>query len=556
MIVFATGATGFIGQVFLQHLLRALTPTDEIRVLTRRANSWTDPRIRPIQGELEQDGDWLPSVADADWVFHLAADATFGKGEHYHRINVAPVERMLARLAGSTHLKRFVLVSTVGAVDRSPQDTVTLPLKVSSTPHPTSDYGRSKLEAESKVRASSLPFTIIRPGWVYGPGMRANSHLNVIARVVAQKPWAARLNWPGQVPLIHVEDLAAALVRCLTEPAAEGQTYFAVTENRSLGEIFRTLHESIHGHAPAQLPVPRFHAILGRVHSCLPLSISNLFLDYLAADEVPFRPLLSPHPIRWEQGRADLADRQLVKGSWWLVTGANSGIGRALVDTLLAEGARVIAVDRATDSLSPSENLHIVQADLTDDASLTKAATVAAENRLAGLINNAGVGFRGGLFERPWSEAETTVRVNILGTLHLTHLLKDQLQRDGTVIVNVASSVAYHPLPHMSVYAASKAFLLQWSLALSEELRATNCVVTFSPSGTRTNFQNSGNVKGAGDASLLDPTFVAREILRAARTGVRHRLLGAKSRILVGVSRLLPIAARLRLWRLIFAAKR
>lgn len=557
MIVFVTGATGFIGRVFLSELLRALGSSDEVRVLTRQPTKWSDPRIRPIVGELEEIGDWLLALTNADWVFHLAADATFGKGEHYHLVNVVPVERMLAQLAGSVRLRRFVFVSTVGAVDRSPNDSVGHPLTILSIPHPTSDYGRSKLEAEARVRASGLPWTIIRPGWVYGPEMRANSHLNVIARMVKNRTPMARLQWPGRVPLIHVEDLAAAMVRCLAEPASEGKTYFAVTENRSLGEVFDGLHQAIHGKPIWQLPVPRFRLALGRCHHRLPLSIANLFLDYLAAEDEAFRQALLPaKPILWEQGREDLAKRHRAKDGWWIVTGANSGIGHALVETLVGEGSRVIAVDRSTGNLQPSGAVRVVEADLTEAAALQRVAAAAADGRLAGLINNAGVGFRGGLFERSWADAETTVRVNILGAMQLTYLLKDQLQRDGAVIVNIASSVAYHPLPHMSVYAASKAFILSWSLALSEELRATNRVVTFSPSGTRTNFQHAGGVKGAQDAGLLDPAVVAREILAAARNGVRHRLLGLKSRVLVGFSRLIPLAPRLRVWRLLFAAKR
>ena len=184
------------------------------------------------------------------------------------------------------------------------------------------------------------------------------------------------------------------------------------------------------------------------------------------------------------------------------------------------------------------------------------SATLTAEDGPAGLINNAGVGCRGGLLEQPRERAEQTVRVNILGTLGLTHRLRRKLRRDCTTIVNVASSVAYHPLPYMSVYAASKAFILNWSLALSEELRETNRVVTFSPSGTRTNFQHASGVKGAQGTDLLAPAEVARAILHTTHRGKKHRLLGLKSRVLVGVSRLLPIPLRLYLWRRLFAAAR
>lgn len=558
MIVFVTGGTGFVGRAFLPQLLEALSADDEVRVLSRGPAAWpADPRIRPIAGDLETPDRWIDALDGVAWVFHIAADARFGQGTHYHGVNVAPVEAMLSRLQNSDTLRGFVLVSTVGAVDRAPADGVRQPLTVQSTPHPTSDYGRSKRAAEELVERSGLPCTILRPGWVYGRGMRAGSHLNVMARMIRRKPWTARLGFPGRVPLIHVEDLARALVRCLNSPATLGKTYFAVTENRSLAEVWSLLHEALRDRRPGQFRFPSFRSVLGRLHSRLPLTVNNLFLDYLAADDPDFRrDLLADRPIRLEEGARDVAARYRPEGSWWIVTGANSGIGFALTAALREAGHPVVAVDRAVDRLSEDPGLKVIVADLTQETDLQGVRKAVEPLCLGGLINNAGIGLRGGLFDLPWETSERTVRINVLGTMHLTHLLKEQLVREGSVIVNIASSVAYHPLPGMSVYAASKAFLLNWSLAVSEELRETNLVVTYSPSGTRTNFQSSGGVRGANSAELLAPEAVARDILNTVRAERRHRLLGWKSRILVTLSYWLPVSLRLRLWGRLFAARR
>jgi len=558
MIVFITGASGFIGGQFLPQLLARLDSADRIYTLVREPEVPQDSRLVPLVGDLRSIDNHAAALLEAEWVFHLAANASFGDGAHYAEVNVRPVERMLAVLRRSQRLQRFVLVSTIGAVDRPPQDRITATLTVTSPTSPTSDYGRSKLAAEQVVRASGLPFTIIRPGWVYGARMRSRSHLHFMARLIERRPWAARLNPPGRVPLVHVADLGAALVRCLDQPATLGATYIAVTENRPIGDIFHRLHLVLHGRPPGwRLPWPRLNWLWGLCHARLPLTLGNLFVDYLAADDPAFaRELLPAKPIKLEEGVKDLAEELSPAGGWWLVTGANSGIGHALIAALRAEGRRVVAVDRATDSLAGADDLRVVEADLTDSNALARIVAAVRGLRLSGLINNAGVGFRGGLLEQPWEQTEQTVRINILATLDLTHRLRAQLLRDGTTIVNVASSVAYHPLPHMSVYAASKAFILNWSLALSEELRQTNQVLTFSPSGTRTNFQHAAGVKGAQDANLLAPEAVARAILKTARRGERHCLLGLKSRVLVGGSRLLPIPVRLALWRWLFAATR
>jgi short-subunit dehydrogenase len=97
---------------------------------------------------------------------------------------------------------------------------------------------------------------------------------------------------------------------------------------------------------------------------------------------------------------------------------------------------------------------------------------------------------------------------------------------------------------------------VSWSLALAEELRPGNRVVTFSPSGTRTNFQVAGGVGGHNDAGLLPPEHVARAIVRAAEKGRLHTLMGAKSRLFLGVSHLLPMRVRLKLLSRLFTAFR
>ncbi len=557
MIVFVTGSTGFVGRVFLEELLRHLGPADVVRVLVRRPCTPTDARVHPVVGDLLHAEAWLSSVRDAEWVFHLGADATFGDGGHYRVINVEPVRQMLEALAGSRPLRRFVFVSTVGAIDRGWGDRLRTPLTPRSPPCPSSDYGASKLEAEKLVRESGLPYTIVRPGWVYGAGMRGNSHLNALAAVISGSPWFASLAFPGRVPLIHVRDLARALVRCMEAGGAFDRTYVAVTENRSLGEIARLFHEDLHGPLRGSIPLSFAVPLVRYLHPWLPLKAKVLFSDYLAAEDSAFRETLLPEaPIRLESGCEDVLAAFRKGDGWWVVTGANSGIGLALTECLLRRGQSVLAVDLCGDHLRESRSLRFIRADLRDPGDIERVADATAGMKLAGLVNNAGVGFKGDLADARPDHLEATVAVNILAPLRLTYRLLPALQQHRAAIVNIASSVAYHPLPGMATYAASKAFLLNWSLALGEELRHTNHVVTFSPSGTNTKFQDSGGVKGAGAAGLLHPHDVACRVLWAVDRRRCHRLMGWKSKVLVAGSRFVPIKQRLALWRALFAKMR
>jgi len=108
------------------------------------------------------------------------------------------------------------------------------------------------------------------------------------------------------------------------------------------------------------------------------------------------------------------------------------------------------------------------------------------------------------------------LNVNITANILITKVLMNNLIRDGSTIVNIASSAWYFPLPWMSLYAASKAFVLSRSRALWIELKGKCKVVTFSPSWTNTNFQKVANVKKEDSGTwLLTPDFVAKKIYQS-----------------------------------------
>ena len=115
-------------------------------------------------------------------------------------------------------MRRFVFVSTIGAVDRAPADAGTAPLDEDAPLHPSSDYGRSKGRAEQLVRESGLPFAIVRPALVVGGDMRPDSHFAVFTRAAVRRAPLARFAWPGRFSGVHVDDLPAALELCTPRP--------------------------------------------------------------------------------------------------------------------------------------------------------------------------------------------------------------------------------------------------------------------------------------------------------------------------------------------------
>jgi short-subunit dehydrogenase len=109
----------------------------------------------------------------------------------------------------------------------------------------------------------------------------------------------------------------------------------------------------------------------------------------------------------------------------------------------------------------------------------------------------------------------------------------------------------------MLLYSATKAFISNWSESLTYELRATNKVVTFSPSGTLTNFQKEAGVKvEKGGKGLLKPEHVADEIIKAVKTGKSVVILGLKTNMLLLFSKVLPRKTNIAFWGRLFEKMR
>ena len=94
-------------------------------------------------------------------------------------------------------------------------------MREESVEAPTTDYGKSKIEAEKLVKNSSLPFVIVRPAQVVGRTMRYTSHFSVFARWALERSFMSFFSWPGVFSVIDVEDLATAILICMENKKAE-----------------------------------------------------------------------------------------------------------------------------------------------------------------------------------------------------------------------------------------------------------------------------------------------------------------------------------------------
>lgn len=203
--------------------------------------------------DLAQSFDWAPYLADVEQVVHLAGIAhTSGVApERYDRINRRATAE-LAAAAARSGVRHFVFVSSIRAQTGPSADHA---LTERDEPVPTDAYGRSKLAAEEAVRASGVPFTILRPALFYGPGVKGNFALLLrAARTRAPLPIRDFVN---RRSLVSIDNFISAVDFVLSTPATLGETYVVADPGipPRLGDLIGTMRKA-QGRRPLLLPLP------------------------------------------------------------------------------------------------------------------------------------------------------------------------------------------------------------------------------------------------------------------------------------------------------------
>jgi len=240
-----------------------------------------------------------------------------------------------------------------------------------------------------------------------------------------------------------------------------------------------------------------------------------------------------------------------------LVTGASSGIGRELAKCFAADGSRLILVARKRTALQAlADELHqahgtqseVLTADLAEPKAPERIFEHLQSNgtKVDVLVNNAGFGAHGHFAALPEARQLEMVQVNVMALLHLTRLfLPGMIQRERGGVLNVASTAAFQPGPGMAVYYATKAFVLSFSEALTEELAGSGVTVSaLCPGPTATNFAEAANARFSN--KFMRATMSAEAVARIGHRGFRGRralvVAGARNRLLSFSVRLAPRA--------------
>lgn len=215
-----------------------------------------------------------------------------------------------------------------------------------------------------------------------------------------------------------------------------------------------------------------------------------------------------------------------------LVTGASSGIGEAFARLLAARGHDLILTARRGDRLTAlaAELAHthgvavdVLVADLGTQDGREVVARVVESRPIDLLVNNAGFGVYAPVAETDPAVLDAMIQLNVLAVMHLTRaVLPGMLDRRGGSVINVASGLAFDPTATRATYSGTKAFVVNFTRAIDEEVREQGIrVQVLIPGLIRTEFHDtSGTALDAIPTSwLMDPTDLAAASLMGLDRG-------------------------------------
>ena len=552
MKYFVTGATGFLGRNLLPLLMQR---EGEIAVLVRPGSrhrfaalrDHVDPsgtRLRAVIGDVGEDGLGVSAEDRASLqgahVFHLAAiyDLTAGD-EESDRANIDGT-RNTVELANAIEAGCLHHVSSIAVAGRyRGRFTESMFDEGQELDHP---YFRTKYAAEAIVRSECrVPYRVYRPGMVIGSSETGEADrvdgpyyaFKLIQRLRDSFPQWVPFAGPegGELNLVPVDFVARAMDHIAHLPGRDGQVFQLVDpEPLSLGDTLNTFCRA--AHAPefalrfdrrmAKLVPKNALGIIGELPAVQRVRRQVLerlgvpeaaleYMDYpasfdatnaleaLAGSGIACPPLHSYAWRIWDYWERQLDPelpternlRRVLDGKVVVITGASSGIGRAVALRVAAAGATTVLVSRGREKLdavsaeieAAGGRAAVYPTDLSDvEACRTMVQRVIADlGRVDVLVNNAGRSIRRAVLHSldRFHDFERTMQLNYFGAIAcILEVVTGMRERGRGQIINISSIGAQTYPPRFAAYVASKAALDAFSRCLAPEIAGDGVAIT------------------------------------------------------------------------------
>lgn len=245
-----------------------------------------------------------------------------------------------------------------------------------------------------------------------------------------------------------------------------------------------------------------------------------------------------------------------------LITGASSGIGKEFAELLAKDKYNLILTARN------EETLNSIEAELTSkytievtvilhDLSLPNAGIELSKKiadkgiEVSVLINNAGFGDHGLFVESNIKKTVDMINLNVVNLTELALIYGKQFaDKNSGMILNVASTAAFQPIPKMSVYAATKAYVLHFTEAMHFELKHSGVFVSaLCPGPTKTGFIEAANMENSPlfDKNAMSPKTVAEKAYKGLKQNKTVIITGFKNLFFARIADATPFR-KLKVW--------
>ncbi len=262
------------------------------------------------------------------------------------------------------------------------------------------------------------------------------------------------------------------------------------------------------------------------------------------------------------------------KGRLAVITGASGGIGYAFAKQLAQQGAKLVLVSRNVKQLETVKQELEPWTDFIQVIAMDLSTAEACDELIHQLerlpypveilINNAGVGASGYTVDQPWSRLDEMCQLNMVSLTHLSHWAAGYMKnRGGGYILNMSAVLACEPVPFFGLYSATKAFVTSFSIALYQEMKRFNVVVScLHPPAVSTAFGQGADIVGSralGLFNLLHSTLNAEQVARAGLRGLAahrpHVVAGLLGKVIYASAAFTPRFLGLWLMEFLFKTK-
>lgn len=239
-----------------------------------------------------------------------------------------------------------------------------------------------------------------------------------------------------------------------------------------------------------------------------------------------------------------------------LITGASSGLGKEFALQLAKAGTNCVLVARRKDLLEEvalevrkcGVKAYVIESDLTDSAARAKFKSIFQKYEIDLLVNNAGFGKIGPFAKSPVHTSLQQIELNVCALVELSHLAVSFFtEKKQGMIVNIASTAAFTPMPFFSIYAATKSFVRDFSQTLNFELKGTGIrVIVICPGPTETEFFNHAGNAGQMKVHMMDASKAVSEALDGISKGKSQVVLGLSNKLLAAATAFIPRTAAMK----------